>query len=241
MVLLLVVICLLVWFACIDLLAGLFAKKSIQSCYVEPAKSDIPPANFAKFFQNKYHKQMTDFMNQHDEEIEIPDGWVWTPDNIDEGSSNDKYMQMPVVLLAVMCLHAKYASMLDFNVFDRIISVLCWQMYRIYVNKDDCDCSDEESDDSDDSNAMEFEEQDVDVEMKEEDKMKSKIVYTKPITARLIKYMQYNNGAGNAGKITIGDYGHTKPYWQDTATGEMSRYNQYVRLRGVELQCHVWC
>ena len=227
----------------LDLLAGLFGKKMIQSCYVEPAKSDVPAANFTNFMFNKYQKQMQSFVNNHDKELEIPDGWVWTPDNIDEGCSNDKYMQMPVILLAIMCLHAKYASSLNFNVFDRIISVMCWQMYRIYINSDDYDYSDEsdtpddsdDSDDSDDLDEIDFEEQDIDVEIKPRKAVKSKIIHTKPVTARLIKYIQYNNGAGNAGKITVGDYGHTKPYWKNPATGEMSRYNQYARLRGVEL------
>lgn len=184
------------------------SKKSIQSCYVEPAKSDIPASNFEKFVRSKYYSQMEQFYGKFDENLKIPNGWIWTPDNVNE---NDKYMQMPVILLAVQCLHAKYAPSLNFNVLDRLISVLCSQMYKV---------NDDEKNENDD--------QDIDVE-------NDNIVYTKPVTARLIKYMVYNHGAGNAGKVTVGDYGFVKPYWTDPVTKQTCQYNQYCRVRGVKL------
>ena len=55
------------------------------------------------------------------------------------------------------------------------------------------------------------------------------------MTARLIKYMVYNHGAGNAGKVTVGDYGFVKPYWTDPVTKQTFQYNQYCRVRGVKL------
>ena len=179
-----------------DLLASLTSKKSIQSCHVEPAKSDIPASNFKNFVRSKYLGQMEQFYDKFDDEsLKIPDGWVWTPDNVNEGQANDKYMQMPVILMAVQCLHAKYASTLKFNVCTRLINVLCSQMYN--DNED--------------------------------------IIYTKPVTARLIKYMVYNHGAGNVGKVTVGDYGFVKPYWTDPVSKQKFQYNQYCRVRGVKL------
>ena len=106
------------------------SKKSIQSCHVEPAKSDIPASNFKNFVRSKYYGQLEEFYDKFDKSFKIPKGWVWTPDNVNEGRANDKYMQMPVILMAVQCLHAKYASILNFNVYDRLINVLCSQMYK---------------------------------------------------------------------------------------------------------------
>lgn len=182
----------------IDLCARLFAKKKIQSCYVEPAKSDIPASNFKKFVYDKYKVQLNQFVNSFEDQPKIPDGWVWTPDNVDEGRSNDKYMKMGVILLAVMCLHFQYGRMLGINVYDRVLRIMMWQMYNDIVDNE------------------------------------IKVIHTKPITARLIKYMQYNHGAGNAAKITVGDYGFTKPYWRNPHTGSSEQYNQYGRLRGVK-------
>ena len=205
-----------VYFGCddLDLLARLISQKSIQSCFVEPAKSDIPPSNFAKFVYHKYLKQIGEFYDKHDKNLSIPCDWVWTPDNVDEKNANDKYLQMPVILLAIQCLHAMYKSRLNFDVYNRVIQVLCFGMYN-------------ENNDADDE-----EEQDVDVELN--NCHGKKVVYTKPVTARLIKYMVYNNGAGNAGKVTVGDYGFTKPYWIDPVSKTKHQYNQYCRVRGVK-------
>ena len=198
-------------------MASLLSKKSIQSCYVEPAKSDIPPSNFAKFIFDKYHPQINEFYDKHKNGINIPQGWVWTPDNVNEKSANDKYLQMPVILLAVQCLHAMYDSQFNFDVYNRLIQVLCFQMY-----KDD------------------QEEQDIDIKLNEGDDEQdqgldgSNVVYTEPVTARLIKHMMYNNGAGNAGKVTVGDYGFVKPYWIHPETKVKHQYNQYCRVRGVK-------
>ena len=203
-------------FCNLDLLASLVSKKSIQSCFAEPAKSDIPGSNFAKFVFEKYNEQIQAFYGKHDKSLSIPRDWVWTPDNVDEKNANDKYLQMPVILLAIQCLHARYQSQLNFDVYNRLIQVLCFQMYN---------------EDRDVKTDVE-EEQDIDVKLNQGSG--KKVVYTKPVTARLIKYMVYNNGAGNAGKVTVGDYGFTKPYWIDPVSKIKHQYNQYCRVRGVK-------
>ena len=200
------------------------SKKSIQSCYVEPAKSDIPASSFAKFVFVKYHQQMKHWYGKHDADLSIPNGWVWSPDNVDEKGANDKYLQMPVILLAVQCLHAMYKDQLKFDVYQRLIQVLCYQMY-----KDDQKVQHKVDD-----------QEDQDIDVKQNDFEKNNVIHTKPVTARLIKYMLYNNGAGNAGKITVGDYGFVKPFWTHPVTKTKSQYNQYCRVRGVKSIDDCW-
>ena len=102
------------------------ATRKLQSVYGEPAKKDIPLSNFEMFAEDKYDVKMLQFLNQYHHSLQIPTGFIYSPFNIDQSKSNDKYMGMEQVLMALCCIHHYYRLKININIYDIVRNVLCF-------------------------------------------------------------------------------------------------------------------
>ena len=100
------------------------SKRQHQSCFVEPAKKDIPMYNFCKFYFNKYNVDLLQLFDKYDQDL-IPMDMAFDPMNVNQHKSNDRYMRLECVLLSIFCLHHKYYH-LNIALSDFLKNMLCF-------------------------------------------------------------------------------------------------------------------
>lgn len=118
----------------LGLRSDLTAIRQMQSVYAEPAKKDISPTNFETFVEDRYDKQLLEFLNKYDESLDIPSGFVWNPLKVNQSRNSDKYMQMERVLFAICCIHHYYHGKVQLNIYDLVRNILCFGQVPIKSN-----------------------------------------------------------------------------------------------------------
>ena len=101
----------------VALSAELLYNQPRHSWYCEPAKSDYDKDKFRHFAFSMYNKQFLQFRKEYEETKQIPHGFIWNPQNVNQKKSNSLYMHLEVLLLAIFCIHHHYQH-LNINLYD---------------------------------------------------------------------------------------------------------------------------